>query len=220
MLQQEKLRLKSALIQSGLDKEVAKASRHNFAYGDRSKLEELEDVYGLELVQVARSINQSKYKRKQRISSRIGSLISLGSCVFLTLTFRNEVLDETTAETRRRYVSRFLKECSPAYVANIDFGDDGNIHEYKADDGTIRVSTAREHYHAIVFVPSVDLDGWKHGIINAKRINVESDDIEAVTKYVAKLSNHAMKVNNGHAPRMIYSRTNRDAIRELFADLF
>lgn len=201
---QNRNKVKVQVIALGLDKEVAKASRQNFVDGDRSALDELEAIYGVERVKVARSLNHAKYKRKQRVSDRIGGYVTLGNCLFLTLTFTDAVLASTSEKTRRKYVTRWLKSQSPAYVANIDYGKENE----------------REHYHAIAFSPHVDYKGWhKYGAIKGEEVKTESKDVTRVSKYVAKLSNHAMKVNDGVAPRLIYSR-DKNAIKALFEDLF
>lgn len=208
MRNSEKLKSKKAeVLALDLHKEVAKASRQNFVQGDRTLLSHLEAIYGAERVKVARNINLANWKRKNRVLDKVGDMVRLGFCQFLTLTFRDDVLASTSRESRRRYVSRFLKCNCSVYVANIDYGDDGNKRAYKDVQGVERVSTAREHYHALVVGDSIDYKAWhKYGAIKAEKVHSSDADCEKVSKYVAKLSNHAMKVNGGNAPRLIYSR--------------
>ena len=95
----------------------------------------------------------------KRVRRRITELMVFTPCSFLTLTFTDEVLNNTTEETRRRYVARFLKSISENYVGNIDYGS----------------KNEREHYHAIVEGQDLDLTGWTYGFYLA--LNVGYDDI-------------------------------------------
>lgn len=134
-----------------------------------------------------------KYKHKTfRVRRKILSMMVLGSCSFLTLTFTNDVLKNTSEETRRRYVSRFLKSISTDYVANIDWGDD----------------TQREHYHAVVLGTELEMSGWdKYGFSNCKTvaINDNTTNSSRMSKYIYKLSNHATKKST-QRKKIIYSR--------------
>lgn len=196
--------LKALVIETHLDKQVAKACRQSFAKDDRSALNALEDEHGDFLVQLAKSVNLARYKRKERVSARIGEVVNLGECLFLTLTFTDEVIANTSQETRRKYVRRYLKKYSAIYVANIDYGS----------------ANEREHYHALALGGRFDYKAWhKYGAIKGEKVRTDKSDLTRTSKYIAKLSSHAMKCNDGIAPRMIYSRE-KQAIKELFADLF
>ena len=78
------------------------------------------------------------------------------------------------------------------YVANIDYGS----------------KNKREHYHALINCDKVDFKSWrKYGNINAKRVrnkDIESDKTK-LSKYIAKLSNHAIKETTKRSC-LIYSR--------------
>lgn len=134
-----------------------------------------------------------KYREKtRRVRRKILSMMVLGSCSFLTLTFTNDVLNNTSEESRRRYVSRFLKSISTDYVANIDWGDE----------------TQREHYHAVVLGTELEMSGWdKYGFSNCKivAINDDSTNSSRMSKYIYKLSNHATKQST-RRKKIIYSR--------------
>jgi len=192
MLSYEKIEARKAILTCGIDREVAKASYQNYSNPSQDHLKPLRERYGDFVVDISISLNRSRYARKRRIADRVGGYISAGVCVFLTLTFTDEVLSKTSIETRRTYVRKFLKENCDAYVANIDFGG----------------KKGREHYHALAFTDFVNLKGWKYGNIDAEKVKAGKDDLERTCKYVAKLSNHALKVD-GKAPRLIYSRSNR-----------
>ena len=134
-------------------------------------------------------INRSYYYRVKRLKRNITAMLLKGTCFFITLTFTDETLASTTAETRRRYVTRFLKSQSDTYCANIDFGSKNN----------------REHYHAIILSEKVDFTTWdKYGFSNGKKIKNDCNDTVKLAKYISKLTNHAIK-DTTKGSRAIYS---------------
>lgn len=136
----------------------------------------------------AERINLAYYARVKRLKDRIACMLSEGMCYFLTLTFSDVTLNKTSQQTRRKYVTRFLRSQSDTYVANIDYG---------AQNG-------REHYHAVIQSDSVNMSLWDcYGFSNAKIIGSE-DDYTPVAKYISKLTNHAIKATT-QGCRAIYS---------------
>lgn len=140
-------------------------------------------------------INHAEYERVKRLKQRVYSMLMNGSCIFLTLTFTDATLSNTTAKQRRVAVSRYLKQYGCMYVANIDFGKD-------------KTKTMREHYHALINCDKVEFDSWrKYGNINAERVrnrNIDNDNTK-LSKYIAKLSNHAIKETTKRSS-LLYSR--------------
>ena len=137
-------------------------------------------------------IDHASCKRASRLRSRIESMLLNGDCLFLTLTFNDETLNQTSVETRRQYVRKYLKTFDCPYVANIDYG---------AENG-------REHYHAVVNCSRIDFDAWrKYGNINAERVRNKSIELSKtrLSKYISKLSNHAIKQTTRRSC-LIYSR--------------
>lgn len=138
-------------------------------------------------------INHAEYKRANRLQKRIGDMLTSGPCLFLTLTFNNGALSNTSAKKRRVAVSRFLKSTGCRYVANIDFGSKNH----------------REHYHAVIQCSKIDGKKWteKWGAINFKSIRLKETktDAKKLAKYTAKLSNHAIKETCCRGA-LIYSR--------------
>lgn len=134
-------------------------------------------------------INHASYKRTTRLKDRINSILSRFESSFLTLTFSDKALQETTPKTRRVMVSRFLRSFGVPYVANIDFGVD-------------KTKTMREHYHAVIGCQQVDYSKWPY-MINGERINIKNE--KALAKYISKLSNHAIK-EQAKRSSLLYSR--------------
>lgn len=137
-------------------------------------------------------INQASYKRTARLQNRVRSMLTSGECLFLTLTFNDETLNNTTEKQRRVSVVRYLKQFLTPYVANIDFG----------------ALNHREHYHALIQSSKINFESWrKFGNINCERVrikNIANDEIK-LSKYIAKLSNHAIKETTKRSA-LIYSR--------------
>lgn len=140
------------------------------------------------LFQEAIKINNASYRRRKRLSLRIKKLLS-SSAYFVTLTFTDDVLQTTSADTRRRYVSRFLKAYFTDYIANIDFGS----------------INGREHYHAVVIGDTTNMSSWdKYGFSHIQAIR-SIEDNDKLAKYICKLTNHAIKETTKQQ-RLIYSR--------------
>ena len=115
-------------------------------------------------------------------------MLKNGECLFLTLTFTDEILGKTTEDTRRQAVRRYLKSFGVPYVANIDYGK----------------KNGREHYHGVIQIPRIDYSAYTYGAINGERIR-SVEDYTKLSKYVAKLTNHAIKQTNKRQV-IIYSK--------------
>lgn len=138
--------------------------------------------------QASLALNQSRYKRKRRIETRILDYVLENQASFITLTFRDDVLETTNEKTRRLYVSRFLKTITQKFVANLDYGD----------------KKQREHYHAVVNSNDVPKT-WPYGWMDIKIIKGDALSANKISKYVAKLTNHSLK-RSGKLKYLIYSR--------------
>lgn len=144
-------------------------------------------------------LNQNRYQRIKRLQHRISKILrgfpmeDGSTAVFLTFTFDDDALHNVQAKYRRNAVTRWLKEHSVDYVANIDFGK----------------VNGREHFHAVAYFDSVqDLTSWKYGALNCKKVP-PTDEGKALSKYVAKLGAHAVKDSTKRSA-LIYSRSNHE----------
>ena len=138
------------------------------------------------LVIEAYKINRASYQRTKRLRFRVAKLLKK-PCLFLTLTFNNEAMQATSIETKRRYVSRCLKQFDVPYIANVDYGSKND----------------RLHYHAIIQLERISHDAWIYGNLDFKKVVVPND--AAISKYLNKLTNHAIK-ETCKGNRLIYSR--------------
>lgn len=142
----------------------------------------LVDKFGFRSILESLRINNARYHRITRLRNRVESIINTNiNSYFLTLTFTNHYLTSTDALTRRRYITRYLKSITSNYIANIDFGK----------------RKGREHYHAIVQCDFIDSKLWKYGNLDFKLIDISKEScVDCLSKYVSKLSNHAIKYTN------------------------
>lgn len=125
----------------------------------------------------AESINLAYYARVRRLKGKIKDMLLQGQCYFVTLTFNDETLERTSPQTRRKYVTEFLRAQSEDYVANIDFGSENG----------------REHYHAVVMAEDISMHAWDaFGFSKAQKIGSD-EDYTPLAKYISKLTNHAIK---------------------------
>ena len=148
--------------------------------------------YGSTTLKVANNLNQAKYQRTNRLKKRIQEAVESGSAYFITITFNPETLKNTNEQTRRKYVSRWLKSLSAFYVANIDYG----------------LINEREHYHAVITSDNKPPKSWPYGFIDILKIKTTENDTKRISKYISKLTNHAIK-HTTKSKRIIYSKKSK-----------
>jgi hypothetical protein len=164
-------------------------NHQTFSIEDSIQLKhDFNDIYGDNAWDICHGLNLSKYKKSKRIREKTKSIIQDDMAFFITITFRDEVLEKTSEKTRRVYVSRWLKSQSDTYVANIDYG----------------AQKGREHYHAIIKAKSIKKT-WQYGFIDLKKITPIWQSTKNLPLYLAKLSHHAIKLTTQNK-RIIYSR--------------
>ena len=200
--------IKQYIIDNGIQKEVNRLSKKEYIALNMGKeyidivnkdREELINKISYPVFRCALNINNAFYHRKSRVKDRVSAMLKCGKCLFITLTFTDIVLNQTTYDKRRRYVREFLKEYSNYYIANIDFGD----------------KNGREHYHAIILCDYIDSKDWKYGFSKINTIVNNSKSAEITSKYVTKLSSHAIKKSTGRNFPLIYGRKVKELVLQL-----
>lgn len=141
---------------------------------------------------------KSYYAKLNRLKKRlkimdIDSVHSNGQkkIYFLTLTL-NEKAVNIKKDTMRKYIQRFLRKNCIRYFANLDYGKE----------------TGRPHFHAVVQVDKrIDFTDYlnKFGYYFYERVKTDAIDQKRITKYITKLSLHAIK-DTASIDRIIYSR--------------
>ena len=205
---EEKQELKQIILENKLHREVGQLSLKNYRLYQKEvnglyypslinySYQELENeftnfvnLYGYTTLKIANNLNRASYQRTARLKERIREAVLSGSAWFITITFNPETLENTNEKTRRVYVSRWLKSLTPFYVANIDYG----------------LKNEREHYHAVITSDQRPPKSWSYGFVDILKVKTTETDTKRVSKYISKLTNHAIK-NTTKSKRIIYSR--------------
>lgn len=146
--------------------------------------------WGEEVRQISKEIERRKSKKRRTRKYLEGMTQMYEQLYFVTLTFRDEVFETTSEQTRHRYARDFLEKHTRDYYANIDFGK----------------LNGREHYHAVIAMPYgfkgslkavYEALPWKYGIINFRPMCTTKGDLKRVSSYINKLTNHANKATTG-----------------------
>lgn len=189
---------KEWLLSQRLPQKLRRAERRKLFDGEENAVLDFIKEHGSETLKDCITLNEAHRAKLCRIRKRIKPLVMSGKALFLTLTFTDEVLSKTTQKVRRKYVQRYLRSQCASYVANIDFGSENE----------------REHYHALAipaYGDKVDLEKWRslYGAINCKRVHSEKADLRRISKYVAKLSYHAVKNTADGTSNVLWSQNPR-----------
>lgn len=139
---------------------------------------------------IAKAINARKQriKRARRFLRDMADFYGADKLHFVTLTFTDEVLKNTSAKTRHEYVTGFLHEQCMAYHTNLDYGS----------------KNEREHYHAVVKLRNDSLALWPYGfshIVPVRTSKKGRGDINSISTYMNKLVNHSGKLTTGRCSR-------------------
>lgn len=173
------------------------------------------DLYDLgEFKRVSRLYN-NYHAKKLRLFKKISKWCRFGACYFLTLTFSDDTLSSTSALSRRRYVSRFLGSLDSYYIANVDFGDEKEREHFHA---FIILKDSAKYYETKIIrnrlhVKSEIFDYWnRYGFYSACPVLPQEEDRVRLSKYIAKLSNHALKQSTDQ--KLIYCRKLPEWLKE------
>lgn len=137
---------------------------------------------------------KARKKRYQRYIK--GMHDTFGTIYLLSLTFTDDVLNNTTEATRKAYVKRWLNDNTDDYFACVDYGKQNE----------------REHYHAIVafrfrelepfkvkrrtFYKFTDGEEWPHGFFSIRKVAENEADRRKTVYYALKASDYAFKYAN------------------------
>ena len=211
LAKEERQELKQIILENKLHREVGQLSLKNYRLFQKehngiyyptlndysfqdleNEIKEFVNLYGYTTFKIANNVNHASYKRTARLKERIREAVESGSAWFITITFSPETLENTNEQTRRKYVSRWLKSLTPFYVANIDYGKE----------------KGREHYHAVITSDQRPPKTWSYGFIDILKVKTTENDTKRVSKYISKLTNHAIK-HTTKSKRIIYSRQSK-----------
>ena len=186
---------KNAVVAEGLHTRYYRAKGHLFRDDPQGiYMQLLKDETDEVTFTASRLVSDSLKARKQRAQRKVAKWVVSGWSYFLTLTFNDDCLARTSANTRRQLVTRFLNSFGTPYIANVDYGSENG----------------REHYHAIIYLPcdgKPDFSSWcRNGFFQSRLIRPDEGDSNAVAKYVCKLTNHAFKASTTGSGRYVAQR--------------
>ena len=202
-----KLFIKSVCLNSFLYAEYVKIEKAIYIWTTKQECEvkndnllsyeralELQRLYLIRyprLYKECKRIYKARLSRVSRLKKRVSKMLNSGQCIFLTFTFIDGALENLSSQTRKDYVRRFLNSLNCPYVGNIDFGKLNH----------------REHYHALVQCDYVPYTFWLYGNLDGTKVRIGADDtdIAKISRYIAKLTNHAIKETTKNS-YILYSR--------------
>lgn len=137
-------------------------------------------------LRVCENLRKAYFKRRKLLERRVQFMLECGKVWFCTLTF-TEATIKCRDSTIRTWIKNWIRSMNnPLYIANVDFGK----------------RTKRKHYH-VVLCYDLDPVEWTKGFFNYKEVKVKN--VSALSKYVAKLTLHSLKISNT-SHTVIYSK--------------
>lgn len=143
------------------------------------------DYFNEEQFKALRQLYDAHRQRVFRTKKKIKKFFrNFSNVYFITLTFNDETLEKTNAETRRTYVTRFLSSLNYGdYIANIDYGS----------------KNFREHYHVVLgtyedFPKNLN---WNYGFSYCELVGSSNNDFGKLSHYCNKLTFHSLKESTG-----------------------
>ena len=186
---------------------------NNIPYSKDKLISELEykGVSNFNAIKFIKQFNCYCQKRK-RLKHRINEIIENRASIknsdmyFITVTFTDNELSNTTSATRHDYIKRLCHDNFYRYIANIDFGK----------------TTNREHYHILALCDNEIFYKEKNhlriksvkklnGLIDIKKVPLD-DDLNKIGEYTLKLSQHALKGEIDSQNCIIYDRNKSEDI--------
>lgn len=190
--------LRKTILENGIYKRYAKARRNTYlqTIGEQYEGETLNDfecsISHLEnwfqIVEECQRIGNTSYQRIKRLKGRISDLLQRGDCLFLTLTFNDSTLLNTTQKERRDLVLEYLKKANADFIGNIDFGKENK----------------REHYHIVINTSEIDYTLWHpNGAIRGEKVRLRGNTETKLARYIDKLALHSLK-DTTYQNRLLY----------------
>lgn len=139
--------------------------------------------------------NKADYQRKWRLKKAIKDLITNNyeTSYFLTLTFNEKTLKNTTKEQRLLIIKSYLNNQTDKYILNCDYG----------------AKNEREHYHALVIAKDKFINYFVfnayYGHIRSRPIALNKN--QSIASQTKILLNHALKETSER--KIYYSRSKR-----------
>lgn len=98
---------------------------------------------------------KNEARNRQRLEAKLRDWLSHYKAVFITLTFNDETLENTSEEQREALVIDYLRKETAFYIANKDYGS----------------TNGREHYHAVAVANTLSWE-YVETLENGERYNL------------------------------------------------
>ena len=138
----------------------------------------------------------AEIKRKYRLKKAIKSILEnhLNESYFITLTFNDYVMENTTKQERLNIIKRYLNNQTDKYILNCDYGK----------------KNGREHYHALSIAKDkfINFTFYNQNYGNIKVIPMNLYKTQSINSKIDYLLNHALKDTS--EGKIIYSRAKRE----------
>lgn len=180
-------------------KELLNNGVFSFYLTERKKMalngqfQDIDTDYGLdqEDARLCEQMRKARYEQIKKIEEHIKFWFNKSlnkSVLFCTFTFNDMAMEQKPA-TRKKAIVTMLNRTDD-YLLNIDYG----------------ARNEREHYHAIVLVPTSELytedkhlrchrfDDYRKGFYSVEEVRREDKDKKRLSRYVTKLTLHSIKV--------------------------
>lgn len=187
---------KKKLLEEGLFKKYTRIRRE---LNKQGKYDLLYDPKTYEMTE--REMNNCELIRRSKNAQRIKIQDHLNflkdktkyDLYFGTFNYADFAL-ELTPQNRKRRIRQLISSCTEDFILNIDYGS----------------QTKREHYHCILafekkkyhpyrneygHIKIEELDNYDLGFYDLERINTNEEDVKKLSRYIAKLTLHSIKVN-------------------------
>ena len=139
-------------------------------------------------------IRKNTQQQRQKIKKHMKYLFARNDfdLYFVTFTFSDDTMNKTNANTRKQKVRKTATKADD-FILNIDYGS----------------QTEREHYHAIIalyksrneeykqdgkHIKLKCFDSYNYGFCKIKKIKRGKKDLDKLSDYEAKLTEHSLKV--------------------------
>ena len=191
----ENKKRKKELIESNKHKEFGEL-KYKLYYENRGDIEAVEEqlkqIYKDDYINL-KQILEARKKQNKKIKEHLNYLINQNKydIYFGTFTYDDAKRKKTmNPKTLKKYVIRAIDK-SEDYIINIDYGSQNERLHYHA-------LIAYQKDHDIENDEAIKIYKDKVGFVLLKKIKTEQKDIEALSRYITKLTLHSLKVKQNY----------------------
>lgn len=153
-------------------------------------------------------LRKSRSKQRQEIKAQLKFWINQNyEITFNTYTLNDETLNTYISDIDKlqNNLTRLLSKYTLDYIGNIDYGKiNGRIHFHVLEaHKTIQEEIINNNRH--ITITPIHIEWQKYGFSNGERITYRDTSYEKLCGYLAKISNHSIKVKKKRLFKKKYS---------------